>query len=195
MTSIKTSQKNVNIGGDYYQTILTSGKSMPLTRTQVYDCLTFFIENIKDTKLKNIDISTLPATLNKKLCFNHAGKYINIFKNHYLDIELVGNVIQNEFSDSGEIIISDLKDQFYNIVPYDAYDDSGNFKINNGDEILDVLYEKLLKRVQGDQRFTVSKVNIEILKKFLYAFIGYGVKICQILVNPNKESKNQSDIS
>lgn len=50
-------------------------------------------------------------------------------------------------------------------------------------------------RICNDPRFDSKDLTIEIVRKFVYAFLGYGVENCQILLNPNKVSGDSNDIS
>lgn len=185
----KINQKNVEAGRDFIVntgTLSINGSERLLKKSQIYECLKFFENDLHESTM---DISVPPAKLNKKLSFNHAGKYINLFKDCYLDIDLVSQVLANDFSSSGEIIVSDLKNMFFQVVPNENYRDDGTVIINNGDVLLDRLRERILERIKNDPRYRSDKLSIEVVDKFVYAFIGYGVNECQVLLNPNKSKE------
>ena len=196
MNDIKINQNHINVGGDLTQNI-NIGKmgTQLLEQTQIYDCLKLFLDD--NISKDNTDTSVLPAKLDCKLVFNHAVKFINIFKNHYLDIMTLGNVIENAFSENSNLIISDLRDQFFDIVPEKSYNSKTGeiVSIDNGYKILKKLHENICMRICNDPRFDSKDLTIEIVRKFVYAFLGYGVENCQILLNPNKVSGDSNDIS
>ncbi|MGN8628943.1 hypothetical protein [Lactobacillus amylovorus] len=196
MNDIKIDQKRINAKGNFTQNInIGTADTQLLEKTQIYDCLKLFLDD--DVPKDNTDTSVPPAKLNSKLIFNHAIKFINIFKNHYLDIVTLSNVIETDFSNDGNLIISDLRDQFFDMVPEEDYNPNTGeiISINNGYDILKKLHENICMRIYKDPRFDSKNLTIEIVSKFVYAFLGYGVEICQILLNPNKLSGESNDIS
>lgn len=186
----KISQKDFNTGGNFTQNIGSNvfNAEGELNDSQIYDCLECFEGNSN----KEMDISVPPAGLNKKLSFNHAGKYILLFQNYYRDIENMEKVISNDYP-TGDNIVSTLIDIFYDSVPDDKYDDEGNITINNGSKVLDKMRTKIVNRIIHDPRFKSKSKKIEIAEKFAIAFIGYGVRTCQVLLNPEKVDSNDSN--
>ena len=186
MSDTKINQKNISVGGDFRQNIDNSINYIidcELNKAEIYDCLEFFLHMSKKDVEMNITVA--PAELNKKLSFNHAGKYIKLFKDYYFIIERVGEVISHDFPD-GEIIVSSLKSLFYDTIPTDAYDDNGEYNIVDGSHILDVLRKKIADRIKNDTRYDPDKLSVEVVDSFVIAFVGYGVSECQILQNPNQ---------
>ncbi|WP_431463063.1 hypothetical protein QU408_03585 [Lactobacillus crispatus] len=190
MMNTKIKQSGFSVNGNFHQNLGTENFNLQigpaLKKAQIYDCLESFIKNNDISPNKEMDISTLPAELNKKLCFNHAGKYINLFKDYYLDITAVGEVISEGFP-NGELIISSLKSLFYNAIPNIDYNDDGSITVKDGSAILDKLFETISERINHDPRYKNDQISLEVIERFVYSFIGYGVSICQVLLNPNKK--------
>lgn len=185
MSDTEISQKNLSIGGNYTQNINSNLKidNRELNKAEIYDCLEIFLHMAKKDVEMNITVA--PAELNKKLSFNHAGKYIQLFKDYYLIIEQVGEVISNDFP-NGEIIVSELKKLFYDAIPAEAYDDNGEYKIVDGSGILDELRNNIAYIIKHDTRYDPNELTVEVVDRFVISFVGYGVSECQILQNPNQ---------
>ncbi|MFR0614650.1 hypothetical protein ACLUXJ_09830 [Lactobacillus porci] len=185
MNNVNLNQKNMNIGGNFTQSVdnnIYIESTVELEKSQIYSCLTIFSNST--TPVAEMDIEKIPAELNVKLSYNHAGKYINIFADRYLDIENIGKIIINDFPD-GQTIISSLKTMFINSISDKDYNDDGSFTVNDGATLLDALYDQVKARITKDPRYDRNNLSVETVEKFVYAFLGYGVSECQVLLNPN----------
>lgn len=188
MSDIEVDQRRACINGNFEQSINNNTNNyycqgVRLEKSQIYTCLNLFLGS--DNPLDKMDIKKLPAELNTKLQYNHAGKYINLFENYCSEIEKIRNIVSEDIP-NGQSIVSTLKLMFENAIPNEDYHDDGSFIVNDGSTVLDTLSKEVKQRIIQDPRYDGSKLSFETVEKFVYAFLGYGVSECQVLLNPNK---------
>lgn len=118
----KQTQKDITAGGNVTQNNISLYGSQPqLAKSLIFDFLKIFINS--SSPKSEMNILNLPAPLNQKLIFNNASRYIQIFKNHAHDSSIIDYVITNDLTD-GQKAIDRLKDMFYMYVDIDENGDS-----------------------------------------------------------------------
>lgn len=123
-----------------------------------------------------------PVSMNEKLQFNNANKYMNVIRNHSGDYAMVRDAIR-EFPDS-EKIIKKLGDLFYDVADYD---DGGELIVGNGDAQLDAIKERLVDALVHDMDYDAHTHSTEDVESFCIALVACGVSRCIVLVKPELE--------
>lgn len=125
-----------------------------------------------------------PISMNEKLRFNNASKYMNVIRNHSGDFAMVRDAIR-EFPDS-EKIIKKLGDLFYDVA---NYDDDGELVVGNGDAQLDAIKERLVNALLHDMDYDARAHSMEDVESFCIALVAYGVSRCIVLVKPERKEE------
>lgn len=190
MSDIDIRQRRVSAGRDFNQNFDNSHninnylmQPQHLEKTLIYALLQRFLANNQTDR--EMDISMLPTELNQKLNYNCAYRYVQIFQDKYQDTAYIQEVITNDFPD-GQLIVGNLRDMFHSVLPHEAFQGDGTVKVENGDEVLDKLFQNVKERIINDPQKEKDEIPIEKIERFVYAFLGYGVQECQVLLNPNQ---------
>lgn len=182
MDKIKQNAKTRS--GDINQTNLYIEDKRTLSKTIIYNLL----QIISDSNIEsNNDYSlALPARIDKKLVFNGAFRYKNIFVDYSGMLASFSQVIE-DFADS-EKIVSKVHHIFLFYVPLHK---DGQPKAAEGDKQLGKIKNKLLTIIKSDYRYQGNYYD-EQIESFVYTIMLYCVEKCKILINPN-ETSNWND--
>lgn len=184
MDEIKQNAKTKS--GNINQTNLFIEDKRTLSKTIIYNLLKIISESNIES---NNDYSlALPARIDRKLIFNGAFRYKNIFFDYSGMLASFSQVIE-DFPDSQKIV-SKVHHIFILSVP--LYKD-GKPKATEGDKQLEKIKTKLLTIIRSDYRCQDNYYD-EQIESFVYILMLYCVEKCKILINPNEMSKQDDSI-
>lgn len=167
------------------QTINATGFPV-LTQSMAYELLIILreeeIESGNDYSLEP------PAHVKKKLVFNGARKYVNLFPLYAANSYLIGSVM-NDFTDSERLVLS-IHTLYLNVA---SYDDENQLSPTNGDAQLDSVFDSLTERIIKSKDFDANLFTTEDVEGFVYGLMLYSVERCKILVNPPEDLEVSSD--
>lgn len=166
------------VGDNNTQNIMVRlGGREGLTHSVVHDLLAL-VYNGPLCAESELSLDT-PISMNEKIRFNNANKYMNVIRNHSGDYAMVSDAIR-EFPDS-EKIIKKLGDLFYDVADFD---DDGELVVGNGDAQLDAIKERLVNALLRDMDYDAHTHSIEDVESFCIALVACGVSRCIVLVKP-----------
>lgn len=171
------------VGDNNTQNIMVGfGGREGLTHSVVHDLLAL-VYNVPLCAESELSLDT-PISMNEKLRFNNASKYMNVIRNHSGDYAMVRDAIR-EFPDS-EKIIKKLGDLFYDVADFD---DDGELVVGNGDVQLDSIKERLVDALLHDMDYDAHTHSMEDVESFCIALVACGVSRCIVLVKPEREER------
>lgn len=169
------------VGDNNTQNIMVRlGGREGLTHSVVHDLLAL-VYNAPLCAESELSLDT-PISMNEKLRFNNANKYMNVIRNHSGDYAMVSDAIR-EFPDS-EKTIKKLGDLFYDVCDFD---DDGELVVGNGDAQLDAIKERLVDTLLHDMDYDAHTHSMEDVESFCIALVACGVSRCIVLVKPESE--------
>jgi hypothetical protein len=155
-------------------TIINGSNIQNISRSEMLDLLESFANS--DINIYKKYSLKPPIELNKKLEYNNANGYKELFNDNSIMIYNLSDVI-SDFEDS-ELIILKLKHLFI-----DEKAHFNKFPIN-GDIILGNIIKKISKTIQSDARFPVQKFSSEQIEQFSISLVQFGISRCKILDSP-----------
>lgn len=182
----KVNQNAKTNSGDINQTNLFINDKIILSKTIIYNLVNIISESNIES---NNDYSlALPARIDKKLVFNGAFCYKDIFLDYSGMLASFSRVIE-DFPNS-EKIVSKVHHIFILSVPRCK---DGKPKATEGDKQLENIKNELSVIIRSDYRCQDNYYD-EQIESFVYILMLYCIEKCKILINPN-EMSNQNDSS